>query len=409
MSEVPKNWLPPDAEAVAEQQELLDLLDQSFAKSTHEEKIIWQEKLQQYAPLANACWSGPRGDMRHAPPVFLKLVDNRKRGQDWLLKIQKALKGKAALTTEGTWAKMGEAAGDSFAKILTPDFEKHVHAAGKDSVGKDNPVACANLLRIFMLLIHSNNQLALAIYIALIDAIAETDMLEAELICHATTALVLVVCAGHDFETILPVSLNIKNMTEYLLSSTPQHMHQSFTPLSWWGHAMSCCLHIAKDPTIAGAAAVRVVCIDKRSAAIATMQQATGGPWRSKTTPVPVRVRHISATSAETYSPSGTCTFWLDNVTTQCNSGEYVFKINREKSIICKKEAFEDAPLSKINTAVVDVNVLKRVMLERMGGDRKIRMETLIANKKENENKENENKENENKENENKENENVQS
>jgi hypothetical protein len=247
-----------------------------------------------------------------------------------------------------------------------------------------------------MLLIHTNNKLALAIYIALIDAIAETDMLEAELICHATTALALVVCAGHDFETILPVSLNIKNMTEYLLSSTPHGMHQSFTPMSWWGYAMSCCLHIVADPTIAGAEAVRVVCIDKRSAAIGTMQQAKGGPWRSKTTAEPVRVQRISAPSAES-APSGTCTFWLENVTTQCKSGEYVFKMNRQKSIICKKQEFEDAPLSKIdNTAVVDlVNVIKRVMLKRMGGDRKIHMETLIAKNKQNENKENENKENE--------------
>ena len=113
MSEVPKFWLPPDEEAVAEQQELLDLLDQSFVKSTYEEKIIWQEKLTTYSKLANACWSGPR-DTQHAPPVYATLVENRKLGQEWLMKIEKSLKGKAALTTETAWAKMGEAGGDSF-------------------------------------------------------------------------------------------------------------------------------------------------------------------------------------------------------------------------------------------------------------------------------------------------------
>ena len=87
---------------------------------------------------------------------------------------------------------------------------------------------------------------------------------------------------------------------------------------------------------------------------------------------------------------------------TQLGGGKYVFKVSIAKSIICKKERFEDAPFSKMdNITDVDVTVLKRVMLERMGDEQKRRMERLIAKNKENENKENENKENENKDNEN--------
>ena len=79
----------------------------------------------------------------------------------------------------------------------------------------------------------------------LLDSIAETDVFEEDFMCHFTTTLSLVMCAGHDWETILPVSLNRKNMTTYLTTSTHHGTSRVFTPLSWWGHVMS----VSKLPT----------------------------------------------------------------------------------------------------------------------------------------------------------------
>jgi hypothetical protein len=231
---------------------------------------------------------------------------------------------------------------------------------------------------------------ALAIYIALLDAITKTAVLNDDFWCHITETLILLKCEEHDWECILPVSLNPANMTAYLCSSAPHGTATTFTPLSWWATTMTSCLHIAKDPTIGAAEAIRVVCCDSRSTVFGTMTVGRGGPWRCMTTPQPARVKR----NTPPHAPKGTCTFYLKNMRAKrklASLDEYAFELDLDKSIICSKEQPDDTPFSSIdNTPVVDTNLLRQIMLTSLPEARKKRMEEMMVKNKENENKENE-------------------
>ena len=372
----PKSWIWPDREAFEDHGALLVLVAASFtASATHapEQLEIWRHQLATYGTMANDCWVPEVHRQYHlAPPIWLVLVANKKKGMHWQNMIKKEQKKGPTLTPPLVWRKMQEAAGDAHSSLLSPAFQQHVHSTG------DGPLNCAKLLRMFLELINDNNQLALAIYIALMAAIDQTGVLQQDFIAHFTAATVLLLCAGHDWETILPVSLNEVRMTAYLLGTAP-HGTQ---PLSWWAYAMSAALHFAKDPTIGLADVVRVVCCDSRSLAQQGAHATMMGPFQSRTLALPARVRCLTLPKA----PRGTCTFWLDNISPQRICGQYAFRMNLPKSVICENVQVEDAPLSSIDEVVDITATVKKVMLANLRGAAKIRVDAQMALRAESDN-----------------------